>query len=416
MEAIKFTDQKNFDFVWHNNGLHPETGRHVEMKDALATSNATPWMPQVIERIVKEAAEPALVGTRLLTRIDYKAGQQITFPAVGALQAMDMAEGMEYPEQTLSMSGATSTATVGKVGCAVSLTEDIIRFSQYDVARMHMRALGRALARHKEVKIFNAVRALGTVCFDNKTPGSSMFGVTHGRDLNGDANGSLIMDDLWDTFAQVIMQGFTPNVIICHPLAWTMLVKDPVMRAIVLAGGNASWFASFSGNPAMRAPWDNSSQGGLGVSGGQTPTPAGGLSGDGPSSNSPSEASAFSQRITGAPQIPSYFPFPLTVVVSPYMHFDAPNRLTDIIVADSSELGALVVDHDPQVDDWTDPRTDIYKIKMKERYAVAILNEGKGVGVLKNVKVAPNEMVFPAQATISASDTFTSIPAGTSVV
>jgi hypothetical protein len=68
---------------------------------------------------------------------------------------------------------------------------------------------------------------------------------------------------------------------------------------------------------------------------------------------------------------------------------------------DSSELGVLIVDEDVTTEEWTDPRNDIKKIKLKERYAMGILNEGLGVATLKNIKLVPNEIVLPAQSQIS---------------
>ena len=156
---LEFKDSElpRYEFLWKHNGYDPATDSMLSVDDAISTPNAGMWLPKVVENIVKEAAEPLLVGTSLLQRINYRAGQLITFPAVGALHAADIAEGQEYPERQLQMGGATVTATVGKSGVAVKVTEEMIRYSQFDVIGMHLRAAGRALARHKEVKIFNYI-------------------------------------------------------------------------------------------------------------------------------------------------------------------------------------------------------------------------------------------------------------------
>jgi hypothetical protein len=355
-------------------------------------------MPKVISNIVKEAQEPLLVGTSILQRINYSYGQTITFPAVGALQAADIAEGMEYPERSLQMGGSTVTASIGKSGVAVKVTDEMIRYSQFDVIGMHLRAAGRALARHKEVKIFNHVRAMGVPVFDNVTPTSSLKGVTTGRDLLGAPNGSVTMDDIFDAYAQIITQGFFPNTLLMHPLTWVMFIKDATLRAFVLQNGGGAFFAGHTGNPAGRAPWDSSGQGGLGVSGGQTITPANATGGQ-----AASTLNAYPQTINSGPELPGYLNIPFRVIVSPFVPYDPRRKLTDIYMFDSSELGVLIVDEDITTEEFDDPKVDIKKIKLRERYGIGILNEGKAIAVLKNVHVVPNEIVLPAQATVAVA-------------
>lgn len=411
-------DIRQYQAIWQNNGFdltNPASGQ-MKVEDALATSNAALWLPKVISNIVKEAAEPLLVGTSLLERINFQYGQTITFPAVGALVAADIAEGQSYPERQLQMGGATVTATIGKSGVAVKITEEMIRYSQFDVIGMHLRAAGRALARHKEQKIFNYIKSMGVVTHDNRNPGSSLFGVTTGRGLDGSANGSVIMDDLFDALGQVIMQGFTPNTLLMHPLTWVMFVKDPILRAFALASGGGTFFATTSGNPAGRAPWEGSSQGKLGVSPGQAAQQGPALGGSAlQGGEAASGLEEFSQTITSAPNLPNYFPFPMRIIVSPFVPYDPKDKLTDIIMFDSNELGALIVDEDVTTDEWDDKSVDIRKIKLRERYGIGIFNEGQAIAVLKNVKVVPNEIVLPAQADISVSGSIADISRGTPV-
>ena len=351
-------------------------------------------MPKVISNIVKEAAEPLLVGTSLLQRINYSYGQTITFPAVGAMVAADIAEGQEYPERSLQMGGATVTASIGKSGVAVKVTDEMVRYSQFDVIGMHLRAAGRALARHKEVKIFNFIRSMGVTCFDNVNPTSSLKGVTTGRDLAGAGNGSVTMDDIFDAYAQVITQGFTPNTLLMHPLTWTMFVKDATLRSFVLGNNGGNWFAGYSGNAAGRAPWG----GGLGMSGGQDITPGGNAAGA-----AASPLSAYPQTLNSAPELPGYMNIPFRIIVSPFVPYDPRRKLTDIYMFDASELGVLIVDEEVTTEEFDDPRVDIRKIKLRERYGIGILNEGKAIATLKNVHVVANEIVLPAQAQISVA-------------
>jgi len=401
--AFEIKDAKQLEFLWKNNGKL-EDGTRIKIEDALSVPNAPMLMPKVISNIVKEAAEPLLVGTSLLQRINYSYGQTITFPAVGALVAADIAEGMEYPERSLQMGGSTVTATVGKSGVAVKITDEMIRYSQFDVIGMHLRAAGRALARHKEVKIFNYIRAMGVPVFDNVTPTRSLRGVTTGRDLSGAGNGSVTMDDIFDTYAQIITQGFIPNTLLMHPLTWTMFVKDATLRWFVLQNGGGGVFGPWSGQPAQRAPWDNSNQGGLGVSAGQTIIPPGAVSGE-----QATGLLGYPQTLNSAPVLPSYMNIPFRIIVSPFVPYDPRRKLTDIYMFDSNELGVLIVDEEVMTEEFDDPRVDIRKIKLRERYGIGILNEGKAIAILKNVHVVPNEVVLPATASIDVSGSIAAI-------
>ena len=405
-------DEREYSFVWRNNGLLPteEPGQVMKLTDALAIANAPMWLPKIFVNVVKEAAEPLLMGTSLLQRIEYNFGPTITFPAVGALDAADIAEGQSYPERALQMGGASVTALIGKSGLAIKITEEMINWSQYDVIGMHLRAAGRALARHKEKKIFNAIRSLGVVCFDNLTPLSSIFGVTHGRALDGSANGSVIMDDLIDIYGQILMQGFTPDTILVHPLTWAMFLKDPVLKVLAMHGVTSRMYGNYQGSAAGKAPWAPENKG-LGRSPGLNVTP-----GSNAGSQTATPVEQWSQLMTSAPELPSYFPFPLRVLVSPFVRFNPSTKLTDIMMFDSQELGALVVAEDVVMDEWNDLSVDIRKIKMRERYGIGILNEGQGVGVLRNVKVVSNEIVLPAQARMDVSGSIGIIPPTTAVV
>lgn len=408
---LEIKDAKQFEYLWRNSGKLGD-GERIKLEDALSVPNAPVLMPKVISNIVKEAQEPLLVGTSLLQRINYSYGHTITFPAVGALVAADIAEGQEYPERSLQIGGSTVTASIGKSGVAVKVTDEMIRYSQFDVIGMHLRAAGRALARHKEVKIFNHIRTMGVPVFDNVSPTASLRGVCTGRDMSGAANGSVTMDDLFDAYAQIITQGFFPNTLLMHPLTWVMFVKDATLRSFVLANGGGTMFATWTGNPAARAPWDNSSQGGLGMSSGQTVVPPNAQTGE----QATSTEGMNPNNLNSAPQLPGYMNIPFRIIVSPFVPYDARRKLTDIYMFDSSELGVLIVDEEVMTEEFDDPRVDIRKIKLRERYGIGILNEGKAIGLLKNVHVVPNEVVLPAQANISVSGSIEAIDPTASVL
>jgi len=391
---------KDFEYVWRNGGLPPSAKKKEDkmtMKDALATPEAPMWFPKVVTNIIQEAVEPMLIGTQLLTRLQFQPGQFIQFPVMGALSGdFDMAEEEEYPEVRVSMGPGTAITSVGKSGVAVKFSEEILRYSNYDVVGVHLRAIGRALARWKEQKIFNMLSNQGNVSHDNVTPANSLFGTTTGRGLDGTKNGSLQMDDLFEAYTAVLNNGFTPNLLIMNPLTWLMFVQDPILRAFALQSGGGTWFATWTGSPVRQDFGEV--LGGRGMGAGREIIPANAQAG-----LTPSGSEEYSQNLNSAPKLPTYFGVPFTIVVSPFMPYDTENNLTNIIMADSNELGYYIVDHDLVTEDWKNPENDILKIKLKERYTLGVANEGQGVAVIKNVSVTPNKLVYPPQVVTSAA-------------
>jgi hypothetical protein len=398
--ALKDGDEKKsyalFRDTWMNNGINSVIGEKLSFNDMLAVPNARAWLPKTIEEVIREPVEPMLVIPNILDRIGYEAGARITFPAIGAMYAMDLAEGMAYPEQTLNISPGTMTVTVGKTGLAFKISEEMKKHSQFDVINLHLRAARRALDRHKEVKGMNTIASLGVRLFDNINPTTSVYGTCSGRGLAGTANGSCRMEDLLQAYAFIMMQGFIPDTILLHPLAWSMWLADPLLQTIVKNTGNGSWFQPHT-MPKTGRPWDNASQGGLGMSSGKSYTPGGSVGGD-----TATTVGELDQNLNSPATIPSYFPHPLRVLVSPFVPYDPERNVCDIMIFDSRNLGALIVEEDVMMDQWEDKSVDIIKIKLRERYAIGIYNDGLGVGVLKNVAITANQIALPVQPTIAS--------------
>jgi hypothetical protein len=402
-EAFGDSQENHAEFrdTWLSSGFNHPTQTQMTFSDMMATPNAQYWMPKVVEDIIREPQEPMLVIQSLLDRIQYTPAARITFPAIGALVAYDLAQGQTYPEQQLQISPGSITINVGKTGLAFKITEEMQRYSQFDVINMHIRAARKALDRHKESKGMNYITSMGVSLFDNINPTSSLYGTCTGRSLTGAGNGSCRMEDLLKSYAHIMMQGFIPDTILMHPLTWSMWLADPLLQTIVKNTGRGSWFQKHN-MPKSGLPWANASQNKMGLGSGYGAFTQTGNAG----SETPTAVSEIDQNLNSAPVIPSYFPHPLSVVVSPFVPFNVHNNTCDIMIFDSSNLGALVVDEDVVSDQWEDLSADIIKVKLRERYTFAIYEDGLGIGVMKNVPVVANEISFPAQATISATGEF----------
>lgn len=362
---------KQLQFIWNNNGMDAD-GTEWKITDMYSVPDAPILLPRVVSSVVREAMEPMMIGTSLLQRINYTMGQTILLPAASALSVaeLDIPEGGEYPEAKMTQGGAAMVANIGKSGIAVKISEEMIRYSQVDVISMHLRQAARALARHKEVKIFNMVGAEGLVYFDNANPVQSLLGVTHGRGFNGNANGSVTAEDLFDLWGHLLARGFYGNTMLVHPLAYTMFLKDPNMRSMFFNANTNVLFASWKGNAQGGNPWAMAA-GGMSVGNIEN------VAGD-------TEVELRNQNLTSAPILPGYMGQAMSVIVSPFVKYDPIRKLTDIMIFDRGELGVLLVDEDPTTEEWTDLARDIKKIKIRERYALGILNEGQAVALIKN--------------------------------
>jgi len=333
------------------------------LMDAMRTSDAPILLPKVMVRVVKEALEPILSLTPLMRTIRYSAGVTITFPAVGAMHAADIGEGEPYPDQKMDIGGGTQVATIGKSGLKVRFTEEMLRYSQYDIMAMHLEAAGRALARHKEQKVANLISDSAAVSFDGDG-GTSDHGLPNGRDQHGNSNSTVTLDDLLITYADLVNDGFMPRVLLMNPLGWLIFARDATLRAFGFANGGPLW-GQFppSGNAPNSSVWAN-----------------------GPNLNIP--FSNLTNRATTMSRVPNLFPAPLSIIISPFITYNSTTGKTDIFMADPDELGVMVIDEDLTTESWTDPNVDVRATKFRERYAIHIPNQGKGLKVLKNISTA----------------------------
>ena len=229
------------------------------------------------------------------------------------------------------------------------------------LSEMAREAAGKAMIRWKEQKVATMMLDNAVTIMDNHNAGLKS---TTGMDVRGALNGTLSLDDLFWAWGKMIDTGFTPNAIIMHPLAWMVFANEGISRAFGFENGRADlmWQAA-KGSPGNAAEWR---MGGLNQ---QT-------------------------KVTTPGNIASTFTTPsaispvgLQIIVSPYMTFDSGASEGDIILCDTRELGVLIVDEELMTETWTDPSVDMQKTKFRERYAVAAINGGNGMGIIKNVNL-----------------------------
>jgi hypothetical protein len=393
-----------FDSIFRNNGFDPELQKHISMKDAMDIPNAGFMIPRVLTNFVQMGVEPLLIGTNLLQRIEYTPGMVTVVPAFDVLQAQEVAENSSLPIIPINVGGgATYGMNVRKHGLQLQVASRFIEQSTYPWVQYWLQLAGNALGRHKEEQIFSFITTLGVPVFDNSTASrlsgaadQPIKGITTGRNSIGKFNGSVTMDDIFDTYGQVLGQGFIPDTLVMHPMAWLMWVKDAQLRDFAMTAGGGSFFASFTGNAAAQAFGGQYNFNGLGQGLGQYGNYHNGTLNGGQTST----VQGLPQNQTSAPVLPSYLPINFRILVSPFVKFDPVTRTTDIMMFSSQHLGALIVDEDPHVMSWDEKQFGISNMAVQETYGLAILNEGQAIATLRNVAVRSNEFLLPARSII----------------
>ena len=263
----------------------------------------------------------------------------------------------------------------------------MIQSSQWNLIDQWIRKTVQALARYKEAKIFNMIRDWGTVVFDNQTPANATIGRTLGRDIHGQGNGSMTTGDLVDMYSHLLMQGYRPNVILVHPLHWAMFAKDPIIREAGLARGDISQWVNSQVTPLNPYKY---------ITGWTSASKA---------------ANGDSQRLTKeeqnllnreAPTLPAYAgPLNgLTLLVSEYVPYDETTNTADIIMLDTRNTGVLITNEPLVIDNWDEKANDLKVFKLREKYALAMYEQGRAVAVAKNISLEPNEIFNNPQIVI----------------
>jgi hypothetical protein len=325
-----------------------KVGKELSVKEALTTADANILIPRVISQVMLEAAEPVYLASQFFAPVNLESGRSMEFINFGAIRAFDIAEGQEYPDQTLDFTmygGPTTEVKVGKVGMKVQITDEMINDSQWDVIGMHLRAASRAMARKKEEKCFTEFTKRGHVVFDgNAAEGSD--GYPTGRGYDGTLNGTLTAEDLMDMCVSIMAAGFTPTDIIMHPLCWSLFAKNEMVQDLSVAAFGGGGSASIDPASAPQRPMDLNKVG----------------------------SANFNLPISG-----------LKVNFSPWVPFDQVNKKFDFYIIDRNNVGVMLIKNTMTTEQFDDPLRDIQTLKVMERYGLGVLHGGLGIAVAKNV-------------------------------
>ena len=349
--------------IIENNGRVDRTSKKIELKDLITSPEFVSYFPVVVQEMALEAMEPEYIITKMLEPMNIDSPSLvISMPIFGVVgQSLDVGEGTEYPELTIKAGGGYSTVTLGKAGVKVSITEETIKYSRFDIFGKAIKEAQKALARWKETKALKMLLGSAQTLATGGT----------GLDYNAQSNGGLTMDDIINQILKLLNAGFNADTIIMHPLAYPIFQFNSTLRNFFYQSqgqrGSLVNYPTFTGQPEQLAKGKKMEFEGWNIQ--SIEIPAG---------------------IIGKP---------LKLILSPFAPYTAPAGSTpakaDIIIADSQNMGYLVTEQLPTTEDFRDPERDIRHLKITERYAIAPKYEGKAIGVIKDVPVVKTYDIVP---------------------
>ena len=359
-----------------------ESDEVVTVKDSLSIPNNGVLIKRAIEELIIAPSMPDLIGEQLIrTTYMLNSPSNISFRTLGAVTAVDfeIAEGAEYPEVGVGMAGSSSMQlTFAKFGCKFKISEELLQQSNWNLIGYQVQQVVNAMRRFRDRKIFEVLFMRGTVVFDNLNPNASLIGRTSGRDSTGAGNGSLTNEDLIDMYATVTRKGYTPTVILCHPLHWAVFAKDPVIRESgMLKGDLGQWIKKSYNDPESKAPV-----------------------------NLMSDISRSSTQINpkDAHLLPTYNPLAssgLSIVTSPLVYIDDVQRVGDIIMLDPNNSAMLAIGEMLNITEWDEERNDMKVIKFKERWALSVVDNGEGIAVARGISLDANQVIVAPQTVLT---------------
>ena len=350
----------------------------ASIQEAISSTDTVKLIPKVIEGKLREAAEPEYLGTRFFNTVKVDGGSSAVYviPVVGEVTAYEVGEGTRYKETSFDMTtieNATLEIRVKKIGVRVSITEEAISDSSWDILGINVKKMGRAMARYKEEMIFNAFSSHGHVVFDNALRTAQPAAGTTGLGKDGNYNDTLSVEDFLDLTLALMGNGYNPTDVIMHPLTWVVFARNSMI-------GNGLTFGALGGNNVH---------------------PNGAIQGT-PAAFGMANNGNGQKMIMTPDQVQNRLPVPMAINFSPWVKFDKLTKRFDMYVVDKSEVGIIAQREALSTGNWTDPEKDIRNLKAKERYGIGVLNNGRAITVAKNIAVAPS---YPAAPVIAIQNT-----------
>lgn len=343
----------------------------VSHKEAITSRDYPMLLQRVINDRILLPIEPDYIGQSLLAttiQVGRGAGTQYSIPAFGYLEAKEVAETMDYPEQTAEFNRNATMIAIKKYGIAVAVTQEMLEADELGLFGLHIQAAKLAMNRKKEEVIFSLFSNATMPLFDNSNAFTDLLTAekgagltddsdvetwaTNGLDAEGNRNGTLHIFDVIEALSILLARGYTPTDMLVNPIAWPILARDPVLNGFYLNGMGRALPAQAAGAPVFTA-----------TSPGSMPSIA-------LPWNLTLHISPFVRTYTRADGLPVNVPY-----------------LTDIYIG-SRANGVLLLQGRPmQQESYNDIEKEILKVRLKEYYGVGLADMGRSWVSIKNIRV-----------------------------
>lgn len=388
-----------------------ETGKYmgspVTIKEALTTQDFPQLFYAATEILMMNRIQPQrVISENLFTTIPYGGNAStVTIRTLGGVRVEEVAEGAEYPETSSGINDQAFRINleIKKYGAKIAATQELMGTDNWGILGYTLASLADELSNKKEKLCMQQLNELaGYTLIDNADAASTPLGSATGRGLDGAQNGALGIDDIMNALSYLQMRGINADTIIIHPFAWSMWARDPEIREVML-NNNVIYTPQGAPAPGWGSP--------LGMFGPQFST-----FGSGIATTTPAQAQAgnfndpnamfgkFGVAPYGYPTLtpfgssfyvqPKFIDKPLKIIVSPLVPYykiqsgkGAGKFATNIILADSKDCGIILQKDNPSMEEWDDIEREVHFIKVKERYGLAMANQGRNVAVLRNIVI-----------------------------
>lgn len=323
-------------------------------KESLLSNDASVLFTRAISDVLMQPEETVYIGQDILAqKVTVDAVRSVTFPTMGGIVAGVVAENGTYPERSPNFNMQQIELRVKKYGLQISIGDDVIEDSMWDIFGLMVSAGKSAMRRYKEELIFNEAMQKAHVVFDNASGNPLLYttGLSAGSvSVPGVANGTIQMNDILDMAGAIMGEGYNPDYLAVHPLAWVSLAKDPRLQFSALMNG--------SYNQSMPTPGIDSAaiKGYL---------PFGML------------------NIVVSPQLPFTFHQPITMnsILLPQ------TNLTSMLMLEKQRSLVVLQRDELHLEEFNHPERDIKMLRMGERYVVGSLDGARSMAIAKNIRL-----------------------------
>lgn len=385
-------------------------GKSMNIKDVMTSTDFPMLFQAATEIFLADTIYPdSIITDNVFQTIPYSGNTStITIRSLGGVHVEEVPEGSKFPETGSAVSDIAYRihTEIKKIGAKIAGTRELLESDNWGIFGFSLRQLAIELKQEKErraAKLLN--NFAGYTLIDNAAADSAdtLIGGTTGRGIDGSANGSLSIDDVMSMMAYAELRGYPLDTMFIHPFMWLMWQKDPGTKDILLgsgatrmpSGGSSAqgWGQPFSGlgynfskfGSSVSAATPAAAQAGLyGYNTVDPLTGKLGVSQFGFPNLTPFGSTWMAQ--------PKYIDRPIKIVVTPLVPYYkitggtfANKYATNLIMACSSKCGLIFQKENAAMEEWDDPDAEVNWVKVREKYGLALLDQGRGVYLAKNI-------------------------------